>query len=294
MSYELEGTPCSTLAANGFCLYKSDVQQLFPEDLMLQSMDVHSYTGTTLCGSKGDLLGIMVVLDDKPIEDEQLIGSVLALFSGRAASELERLSTNDKLVAALRQTVQAIANTIEYRDPYTAGHQQRVAMLCAAIANELGLDENRIEGLRLGASIHDIGKIGIPAEILSRPGRLNDNELSMVKSHAAIGWEIIKDIDFSWPINQIVLQHHERWDGSGYPKGLKGHEVILEARILAVADVVEAITAHRPYRPAKGLAVALAEIEKNKGTFYDPVVVDACVNLFRNKKFEWEGQEGNY
>ncbi len=287
VSYELAGTPCATVVAGGLCIYQNDVQQLFPGDRMLCSMGVNSYAGTTLYGSRGDLLGIMAVLNDKPIDDEQLIGSVIALFSGRAGSELERLLSGDKVVTAYKQTVQAISNTIEYRDPYTAGHQHRVAELCVAIANELGWDEDRIEGLRLGASIHDIGKIGIPAEILNRPGRLTANELSMIKTHSDIGWEIIKDIDFSWPVGQIVLQHHERLDGSGYPKGLKGNEIIMEARILAVADVVEAINSHRPYRPSKGIDIALKEIEKNKATFYDPAVVEACLNLFKNNKFEW-------
>lgn len=286
-SYKLAGTPCEKVSSNGLCLYPRNIQQLFPEDKLLSDMGCESYGGSPLHGNHGDILGIMVMLDDKPIEDKQLVGSVLSLFSGRASAELERLASRDKLICALRQTVQAIAQTVEYRDPYTAGHQRRVAELVVAIADEMGLEKDRIEGMRLGAIIHDIGKIGVPTEMLSRPGKLDKNEFDIIKSHARIGWEIIKEIDFPWPVVEMVAQHHERLDGSGYPEGLSGGEIVLEARILAVADVVEAITADRPYRPAKGKAVALEEIEKNSGTLYDPLVVDACLNVIRDQEFLW-------
>jgi putative nucleotidyltransferase with HDIG domain len=286
-SYKLADTPCEKTTANGLCLYARNIQQLFPKDKMLCDMGCESYVGATLYGSQGEMLGIMVMLDDKPIEDEPLVGSVLSLFSGRAGSELERLSARDNLISVLRQTVQAIAQTVEHRDPYTAGHQRRVAELVVAIADEMGLKKDRIEGMRLGAIIHDIGKIGVPAELLSRPGKLNKNEFAIIKSHAHIGREIIKDIDFPWPVVEMVAQHHERLDGSGYPEGLSGSEIILESRILAVADTVEAITAFRPYRPARGLAVALEEIEKNSGILYDPLVVEACLSVIRDKGFEW-------
>lgn len=286
-SYKLADTPCEKTTANGLCLYARNIQQLFPKDKMLCDIGCESYVGTPLFGTQGETLGIMVMLDDKPIEDEPLVGSVLSLFSGRAGSELERLASRDKLIDTLRQTVQAIAQTVEYRDPYTAGHQRRVSELVVAIAEEMGLQKDRIEGMRLGAIIHDIGKIGIPAEILSRPGKLDKHELAIIKSHARIGRDIIKDIDFPWPLAEMVAQHHERLDGSGYPEGVSGSEIILEARILAVADVVEAITANRPYRPAKGLAAALEEIEKNSGTLYDPLVVEACLSVVRNQKYSW-------
>lgn len=199
--------------------------------------------------------------------------------------QIEHLKSADRLKEALISTIRAIALTVEKRDPYTAGHQSRVADLAAAIAEELGLAEERIEGLRLGATIHDIGKIYIPAEILNRPGRLSDHEFGMIKSHAEVGYDIIKDVQFPWPVADMVLQHHERIDGSGYPNGLKDEQIILEARILAVADAVEAITAHRPYRPGLGIDAALSEIESKRGLTYDKNVVDACLTLFREKAY---------
>jgi hypothetical protein len=191
-----------------------------------------------------------------------------------------------KLEKALADTIQAIATTIEARDPYTAGHQKRVSQLAAAIAREMELPEDRIAGVLRGAEIHDIGKIYIPSEILSRPGRLSSAEFNLIKVHPQVGYDIVKDIDFPWPVATMILQHHERLDGSGYPNGLgSGGEVILEARILAVADVVDAMVSHRPYRAAIGLAAALEEIERNRGVLYDAAVVDSCLRLFRDKGF---------
>jgi predicted hydrolase (HD superfamily) len=155
------------------------------------------------------------------------------------------------------------------------------------IGQEMGLDKERVEGLRLTGIIHDIGKISVPAEILSKPGSLNETEYKLIQAHPKVGHDILGDIDFSWPIAEIVLQHHERMNGSGYPAGLKGDDILLEARILAVSDVVEAMASHRPYRPALGIEVALEEIEKNKGVLYDPDVVAACLKLFREKGFIW-------
>lgn len=197
----------------------------------------------------------------------------------------EHIRSAALLKDALVGTIRAIALTVEKRDPYTAGHQGRVAQLAAAIAEELGLEADRIEGLKLGAMIHDIGKIYVPAEILNRPGRLSNAEFEMIKSHPEVGYEIIKDVKFPWPVAQMVLQHHERLDGSGYPLGLKGEKIIMEARILAVADAVEAITAHRPYRPALGIEAGLTEIETRRRQYYDPNVVDVCLRLFREKGF---------
>ena len=182
-------------------------------------------------------------------------------------------------------TIRAMSLTVEKRDPYTAGHQNKVAQLSVAIGRELGMDENRLEGLRLGATIHDIGKIYVPAEILNRPGRLSKAEFEIIKSHAEVGYDIIKDVRFPWPVADMVIQHHERMDGSGYPKGLKGEEIILEARILSVADVVEAISAHRPYRPAVGLDKALLEIEANRSILYDTEVANVCLRLIRDEGF---------
>ena len=181
--------------------------------------------------------------------------------------------------------IEALSAMVEQRDAYTAGHQRRVAQLAVAIGRELALDEDRLAGLRIAGTIHDIGKISVPAEILVRPGRISPIEFEMIKSHAQMGYEIVKGIEFPWPVADAIRQHHERLDGSGYPQGLKGDEIILEARILTVADVVEAMSSHRPYRPALAMDAALQEIEDERGRWFDPAVVDACLRLFRDKDF---------
>jgi len=232
----------------------------------------------------------------KPYQREELLARV------RTHLELNRLRnhlaeqvderTNElkksekRLRASLLDSITAIAATVEIRDPYTAGHQRRVAQLAIAIARELQLPEDWIEGLHLASVVHDVGKIQIPAEILSKPGRLTDLEFKLIKEHSQAGYEILKSIEFPWPIAQIVVQHHERLDGSGYPHGLKDKDILLEAKILGVADVVEAMMSHRPYRPGLGIDAALEEITKNSGVFYDPIVVDACLMLFRQKGFQ--------
>jgi putative nucleotidyltransferase with HDIG domain len=200
----------------------------------------------------------------------------------------EREQAVRQLHENLEDTVAAIASTIEMRDPYTAGHQRRVARLAGRIAEEMGLPEHRVRGIFLAGLIHDIGKINVPAEILSKPGKLTPLEIQFVRAHAQTGYDIIKGIDFPWPIAECILQHHERLDGSGYPRGLAGEAIIVEARILAVADVTEAITAHRPYRPALGLDAALAEIDGGKGRLYDPAAADACIALFRKKGYAFQ------
>jgi putative nucleotidyltransferase with HDIG domain len=199
----------------------------------------------------------------------------------------ERNAMRADLNRILLQTVQAIAATLEKRDPYTAGHQQRVSELATAIATEIGLTEEQIEGVRLGAIIHDIGKIYVPAEILNRPGALSAAEFALVKSHPQVGFDIIKDVQFPWPIQEMVLQHHERLDGSGYPHGLSGADISLEARILAVADVVESINSHRPYRPSLGMGNALEEIRVGAGKLYDALVVQACLDLIARNGLPW-------
>ncbi|MCF8083791.1 MAG: HD-GYP domain-containing protein [Deltaproteobacteria bacterium] len=186
---------------------------------------------------------------------------------------------------AMNGIVRAMGLTVEARDPYTSGHQHRVAVISAAVAAEMGLSEDRIEGIRLAGLIHDLGKITIPAGILSKPTRLADFEFALIQTHPQVGYDILKEIEFPWPIAQMVHQHHEKMDGSGYPQGLAGEDILLEARILCVADVVEAMASHRPYRPAIGLDPALAEIEANAGLLYDPEAVKACLTLFRQKGF---------
>jgi PAS domain S-box-containing protein len=206
----------------------------------------------------------------------------------RKEAEKERQASAAKLEQILLQTIEAIAATVEARDPYTAGHQQRVAELASAIAREMGLSDEVIHGISLAASIHDLGKIRIPAEILSKPGKLNPIEYELIKGHSQTGYDIIKDIQFPLPIAQMVWEHHERLDGSGYPQGLKDGQILPEAKILAVADVVEAMSSHRPYRPGLGLDAALDEITKNRGVLYDPKVVDSCLALFRENTFHFE------
>lgn len=192
-----------------------------------------------------------------------------------------------RLAKSLEETIRAIATTIEMRDPYTGGHQRRVSRLAGAIAREMGMPDEQVASVLRGAEIHDIGKIYIPAEILNRPGRLTPIEFRMIESHPQIGYDIVKDIDFPWPVRTMILQHHERLDGSGYPNGLKGEEILLEARLIAVADVVEAMMNHRPYRAALGVQVALDEIRRGSGRIFDPRAVDACVKLFSEGRFSY-------
>lgn len=185
----------------------------------------------------------------------------------------------------MEATVGAIASTIEIRDPYTAGHQYRVAQLSVAIARELRLSDNQVHGVYLAGIVHDVGKISIPAEILNKPGNLSPLEYQLIQTHALSGYNILKSVDFPWPIAQTILQHHERLDGSGYPNGITDDEIIIEAKILAVADVVEAMMSHRPYRAALGLYQALAEIQRGRGWLYDAAAVDACTRILKENGF---------
>jgi len=178
--------------------------------------------------------------------------------------------------------------TVEQRDPYTAGHQQRVSQLGCAIAEEMGMTMIQVEGVRTAGVVHDLGKMHIPIEILSRPGKLTKEEYNIVRSHAQVGYDILKEIEFPWPIANIVHQHHEKMDGSGYPMGLSNGDILMEARILCVADVVEAMASHRPYRPALGMDMALEEISKGKGIHFDANVVDACLTVIKEKEFVFE------
>lgn len=197
-------------------------------------------------------------------------------------SEIARLEIAERLQKAGLGAIAALATVIEKRDPYTAGHQHRVADLAVAIGRKLALGDDRLEGLRIGAWIHDIGKIGVPTEILSKPGRLDTEEIALIRRHAQIGYDIVKSIDFGWPIEKIVYQHHERMDGSGYPQGLKGEEIALEARIVAVADVIESMGTNRPYREKIPWQVLLDELESGRSSRYDPKVVDAAMDILRN------------
>ena len=202
-----------------------------------------------------------------------------------AARDRELELTGEKLARVLEETIMALSSAIEKRDPYTSGHQSRVAKLARAIALKLDLPRDQVKGVYMAALVHDIGKIYIPAEILSKPAKLNRIETEIIRMHPAVGFEILGTIEFPWPIAKIVSQHHERLDGSGYPSGAKDNDIILEAKILAVADVVEAIASHRPYRPALGIDKALEEIQLNKGRLYDPQITQVCLKLFEKDGF---------
>jgi len=203
--------------------------------------------------------------------------------SNRAKENLKRAL--EQVRNALGVTIQVMVSTIEARDPYTAGHQQRVAHLARAVAGEMALSQERIDGIYMMGIVHDIGKISIPAEILAKPGRLTDVEYALVKEHPRIGYDILKDVESPWPLAEVVRQHHERMDGSGYPRNLKGEEILLEARIMAVADVIESMASHRPYRPSLGIDAALDEIASGSGVLYDSDVVEAVLRLFREKGY---------
>jgi HD-GYP domain-containing protein (c-di-GMP phosphodiesterase class II) len=198
------------------------------------------------------------------------------------------IQLQEKLERSIHAFIEAMSKIVDTRDAYTAGHQNRVSQLAIRIALEMGLSDDKVEGIKIASLIHDIGKISIPSDILSKPSRLNDMEFGLIKYHPQTGYDILKDIDFPYPIAQIILQHHERINGSGYPNKLKGKDILLEAKILGVADVVEAMSSHRPYRAALGIDKALEEITQNKGILYEPEVVDTCIKLFREKGFKFQ------
>ncbi len=235
---------------------------------------------------------IWISINARVVKDE---ANNVLYYEGTVEDITKRKEAEDKLshsVENLRKamgaTIQLIAQVAESKDPYTAGHQKRVSNLARAIASEMNLPSNVTDGIRMAGAIHDIGKISVPAEILSKPGVLSNIEFSLIKTHVQTGYDILKDVVFPWPIATIVFQHHERIDGSGYPQGLKGGQILIEARIISVADVVEAIATHRPYREGLGMDAALDEIEKNRGVLYDGEVVNVCLKLFREKGFVLE------
>ena len=244
----------------------------------------------------GKVYGLISVSIPAYLAVDQEEQSLFKEVAGDIAFSIHNIELDEELQQSyqrLKKTMDASLDTmskiLEAKDPYTAGHQQRVSQLATAIAKkELNLSPDKVEGIRIASLIHDIGKIGLPTEILSKPTKLTDIEFSLIKGHSQIGYDILKSIDFSYPIAQIVLQHHERLNGSGYPNKLKGDKIMIEALIIGVADVVEAMSSHRPYRPALGIDKALEEISKNRGILYDPEVVDACLKLFKEKGFKFK------
>lgn len=217
---------------------------------------------------------------------KEIPGQILIILrdiTSKKKAELELSQTLEKLRKTMMATIQAITLTVESRDPYTAGHQRRVSDLARTIATRLSWTTEQIDEVRMAALVHDLGKISVPAEILNKPGRLTQSEFNMIKEHPRVGYEILKTIDFPWPVAEIVLQHHERIDGSGYPQGLKDGKINPVSRVLAVADVVEAMLSHRPYRSAFSPAEVAAVIKKGSGTLYDPEAVSACLDILREK-----------
>ena len=269
-------------------LFTEDIEQIIEQMLPKVIRNLSTKIGNLLNIKKNILFPLFL--------EEQVVG-IFSMESNNLTQEdipaatafADQLSATwgrIKLLQDLRNivdgTINIIAATVEARDPYTAGHQQRVADLASAIAREMGLTDDQIEGIKTAGIVHDLGKVNIPAEILSKPGKISELEYELIKTHPQIGYDLIKHIEFPWPIGEMILQHHEKMDGSGYPSGLKGDEIMLEARILAVADIIEAMASHRPYRPSLGIEQALAQIKKDKGTLLDPEVVDACLKIFKN------------
>lgn len=275
---EVIGRAITVLSANAGESYEG-----FRKKTLLKQV----FTSLPLSATRRDGSNICVSYSAAPLFDTEnsIIDTVAIIYdiTEKMALDTALKDSLEKMNRIVDETVHALATAIEKRDPYTAGHQQRVAQLAQAIAIEMGcFDYDQIKGVMTAGMIHDIGKLYVPNEILSKPGQLTDLEFGLIKTHPQAGWEILQEIEFPWPIARAVQQHHERMDGSGYPAGLAGDEILLEARIVGVADVVEAMSSHRPYRPGKGKECALQEIKHARGTAYDSRVVDACLAVFRS------------
>ncbi len=266
---------------------KSEDAEKIVKKLFDKGASIGELVGRRKDGSIFNVQLLASIVTDKSGKPVNMMASFIDITEHKKAEQQVKQGY-EKLQRTMEATIYTISKIIETRDPYTAGHQNTVSQLSVAIAQEMKLSEDKIEGMRIAALVHDIGKISIPAEILSKPSKLNEMEFSLIKNHPKTGYDILKTIDFPWPVAKIVLQHHEKIDGSGYPQGLKGNDMLLEARIMGVADVVEAMSSHRPYRPSLGIDKALEEISQNRGIFYDPEVVDACLKLFKEKGFKFE------
>jgi len=270
---------CRELLKHGFKSLM--VLPLVYGDKILGTLNIHSATADVFDEREINLL--------QELADDLTYGiqALRAHIARKEATEALELSYT-KLRKTLEETVNALASATEKRDPYTAGHQRSVTQLACAIAEEMKMTDSQIEGIRIAGLLHDIGKLSVPAEILSKPGRLSESEFSIIKLHSEIGYDILKTVNFPWPVAQIALEHHERLNGSGYPKGLIDDKILVESKIMAVADVVEAMSSHRPYRPAHTIKDALQEVKHNRGILYDTKVVDACLRLFEQKKFKFK------
>jgi putative two-component system response regulator len=318
LSYGIEASGCRCLTAeSGEAALR--VLNANPVEVVISDVRMKGMSGIDLCRQIKDRFNadVMIItglvnsfayeeiiaqgasdLIEKPIRLAEIVARLKrVLFERRTREKLkktaEELRSNaGRFQKAMEGSVQAIALAVEMRDPYTSGHQNRVADLARAIGREMGLSEDRIYGLQMASLIHDLGKLTIPGEILCKPGRLSGPEYAMIKTHAQSGYDILKKIDFPWPLADIVLQHHERMDGSGYPNGLSGEAIMIEARILSVSDVFETIGSHRPYRPSLGLKKAMGELAGNSGILFDPRVVSACLDLVEGERFHFKSAKG--
>ncbi len=264
----------------------NDIKLLYLMDDLINGLEISTDLRISNDESNSKYLEVKGV----PILDGGTFSGAVLLFNDITESIIaeEKLKQSFEILQkATGDIIQAMSSTSEMRDPYTAGHQKRVKELAVAIGRKMNINQEQLEGLKFAGIIHDIGKISVPSDILSKPGKINKMEFEVIKNHSQVGFDLLNKIEFPWPISRIVHQHHERMDGSGYPLGLKSDQILLEARILAVADVVEAMTSHRPYRAALGIEQALQEIADHKHDYYDPNVVDACIALFREKKFKF-------
>ena len=268
----------------GFIIDKTMALKAFTT---IQEKGYVRYENLPLRHKNGDIREVEFVSNAYHVGGNKVIQCNIRDITEKKKLEEENLKFQHLMSVSLHQMIETLANVIVARDSYTAGHQKRVANLASAIAAKLNLPLHTIEGIELSALIHDIGKIAVPAEILTKPSKLSDFELAMLRNHVQTGYDILKNINFPWNLGQIIFEHHERVDGSGYPNGLKGDSICEEARIIAVADTVEAISSDRPYRKSKGIEAALEEITMNRGILYDDRVVDACLDVFKEDHFEF-------
>jgi len=269
-----------------------EIGSILDKSIALQTFEIIKekgyvrYENIPLKTKGGELIQVEFVSNAYHVNGDKVIQCNIRDISYRKKLEEENLKFQHSISISLHEVIETLANVIVARDSYTAGHQKRVADLASAIAAKLNLPLHTIEGIHLSALIHDIGKIAIPAEILTKPKALTNFELAMLRNHVQTGYDILKNINFPWNVAQIVLQHHERLDGSGYPNGLKGDSICEEAKIIAVADVVEAISSDRPYRKSRGIEAALDEITTNSGKLYDARVVEACLKVFKDDRYD--------
>ena len=290
-AFTLAQTPISTILKNNYFFISTNLIGM----VIAYSIEFYArrdfFIAQILKGNEIELCELNLQLEERDIEKTTQLSTanetLTKEMSHRKRTEAELLDAHVQLRNLYKSTVRGLVSAIETRDPYTAGHQRKVAQLAQAIAMDMELSQDKIESIRIAAMVHDIGKISVPAEILSKPGEINFLEMEILRRHPITGAEILETVDFPWPISKIVLQHHERLDGSGYPGKLKGDNILIEAQVITVADVVEAMASNRPYRPALGIQEALLELELNKGLLYNENVVDTCLNLFRTQDFEF-------